>query len=252
MQLVNGIIYKITNLINGKVCVGQTTNTLKRRMSGYKCAVNGNVNNQYIITAMRAYGFEFFTFEQIDTFSTVEEGDEKETYWIKKLDTFVDSGKGYNLTTGGQRRFVASKRTRRAISKYHKGKVVSLEARQRMSEAHKGKCHGINNGFYGKVHTDATRQILSYKNSGANSPNFGITLSEDIKHRISSKLMGQPWTEERKQNHLLAMSKLDYKSIGEKASQKLKGRKWSEEERTAHMIAINRRRANQQEQLINN
>lgn len=56
------IIYKITNKINGKVYIGQTTDSLSRRKSGHiQAATSGSKSKLY--SAMRKYGVENFEFE---------------------------------------------------------------------------------------------------------------------------------------------------------------------------------------------
>lgn len=50
-----GVIYKITNQINGKSYVGKTTTSLKQRMASHKCA------DSVIGKAIRKYGAKNFT-----------------------------------------------------------------------------------------------------------------------------------------------------------------------------------------------
>ena len=61
------IIYKITNKINNKVYIGLTTRTLKYRWSTH-ITESKNLNNQkHLYRAMRKYGIENFTIEEIDS-----------------------------------------------------------------------------------------------------------------------------------------------------------------------------------------
>lgn len=90
-------IYKITNLVNGKVYVGQSTN-IPTRWRRHRAEVN-NPNNDYpLYRAMRKYGLENFSFEIIEECSK-ELLDSRERYWIKTLDSYYN---GYNQTSGGQ------------------------------------------------------------------------------------------------------------------------------------------------------
>ena len=57
-------IYKITNLINGKCYIGQTTDT-KRRFSEHKAKGYGNERNKVLYYAFDKYGIENFSFEII-------------------------------------------------------------------------------------------------------------------------------------------------------------------------------------------
>lgn len=96
------LIYKITNLINGKIYVGQTTKTLEQRLAKHwseaRCASRPN---NYFHNALLKYGIENFIIEKLDTASSIEELNEKEYYWIEKLHS-RDKDIGYNLMTGGK------------------------------------------------------------------------------------------------------------------------------------------------------
>lgn len=88
-------IYKIQNLINGKIYIGQSVH-IKTRFNQHKNeAKNGNTRPLY--NAIRKYGVENFSFEVIEECSK-EKLNEREIYWIKKYDSFHN---GYNLTPGG-------------------------------------------------------------------------------------------------------------------------------------------------------
>ena len=57
MNLMEGIIYKITNIINNKVYIGQTVNTLKNRWCKH-CHSNGC---RMLYNAILKYGKDSFT-----------------------------------------------------------------------------------------------------------------------------------------------------------------------------------------------
>lgn len=93
-------IYKIENLINHKVYIGQSIQ-LSARWRNHK----NNVYNSSLATyeyplyrAMRKYGINNFEFSIIEECSE-EDLDERECYWIKQYDSF--GPKGYNQTPGG-------------------------------------------------------------------------------------------------------------------------------------------------------
>lgn len=95
-------IYKIINKINGKIYVGQSVNIEERwKQHEYKAFnANGQAYNSAIHQAFRKYGVENFEYQVIELCS-VEELDEKEIYWIEKLDTLAPNG--YNILPGGQK-----------------------------------------------------------------------------------------------------------------------------------------------------
>lgn len=91
------IVYKVTNLINGKCYVGQTKRTLNERWYGH-CTKAGCTA---LHNAILKYGKENFSIEVIDTAVNESELNSKEKYWISELNTL--SPNGYNLKTGGDR-----------------------------------------------------------------------------------------------------------------------------------------------------
>lgn len=93
-----GIIYVITNKINNKKYIGQTINTLNVRWSLHKYDANRGVERP-LYRAIRKYGIENFTIEVIESIPR-NKLNEKEKYWIKKLNTLTPNG--YNLSPGGQ------------------------------------------------------------------------------------------------------------------------------------------------------
>ena len=94
-----GYIYVITNDINGKQYVGQTTDTLKSRFSDHcKDSNLARCKGRPLYLAMNKYGKEHFSIKEIEECS-FEQLDEREQYWIQKLDTYKH---GYNATLGGE------------------------------------------------------------------------------------------------------------------------------------------------------
>ena len=86
-------IYVITNLITGTQYVGQSKDA-KKRFNAHKKAKDNTLLHQAIIT----YGADVFELEVLD--SQVENFNEREKYWIKKLNTMYPNG--YNMTKGGE------------------------------------------------------------------------------------------------------------------------------------------------------
>ena len=95
----NGKIYKYTNLINGMVYIGQTKQTLEQR--DYKHLTQLN-DNTYFHRAIQKYGRENFSLELVEDNIPFNELDEKEKYYIDYFESYYVTGKGYNLTQGGQ------------------------------------------------------------------------------------------------------------------------------------------------------
>lgn len=94
------IVYKYTNLINGKTYIGITTKKLSARHREHINKIN---DGTHFHNALLKYGISNFKLEVIDHAKTIEELKEKEKQWIKKLNSFTyqDKSNGYNCTLGG-------------------------------------------------------------------------------------------------------------------------------------------------------
>lgn len=88
-----GIIYKITNKVNGKSYIGQTRYTLEFRWKQHL----HKKDNVYFHNAIHKYGKDNFQLEILEE-CDVELLDSREMYYINKYNTFKE---GYNLTIGG-------------------------------------------------------------------------------------------------------------------------------------------------------
>lgn len=86
-------IYKATNLINGKIYIGQTSRSIKFRITEH-------VSKRTLLgKALIKFGKINFKFETIDHAHSKSEADEKEKFWIKFYDCRVPNG--YNIQEGG-------------------------------------------------------------------------------------------------------------------------------------------------------
>ena len=122
------IIYCIINKINGKKYVGQTTQKINVRFSRH-CR-KGNA----LYNAIKKYGKENFNVKEIDRATNQNELNEKEIFWIKKLDTLYPNG--YNLTTGGEHP-ILTEITKLKLRIANLGKRPSLETLKKMSASQK-------------------------------------------------------------------------------------------------------------------
>lgn len=84
------IIYKITNLLNGKIYVGKDS---KNDPKYYGSGV-------FIRRAISKYGIDNFSKEIIQFCDSLDELNEMEKYWIKELDS-RNPAIGYNVSEGG-------------------------------------------------------------------------------------------------------------------------------------------------------
>lgn len=91
-------IYKIENLINHKIYIGQSIN-IEFRWQRHRQTMNekSDASKRPLYCDMRKYGIENFSFEVVEECSQ-EELAEREVYWVSYYDSFNN---GYNLTRGG-------------------------------------------------------------------------------------------------------------------------------------------------------
>lgn len=143
------VVYKITNLKNGKIYVGQTIRTLAARISSYQREIKQLKFDTLILRAMRKHGINSFCWEIIDNASSSEELNEKEKYWIRVLDA-RNTKIGYNLSEGG-RNGAKAESTKRKISQALKGRERPLSWSQNISRGRMGKYCGENNPMWGKA-----------------------------------------------------------------------------------------------------
>jgi len=145
-----GIIYKAILLADGRIYVGQTTRSLKERISEHL-----HKGLFYFSNAIKKYGVDGFKWEIIDKSNSQKELDEKEGYYI---DLYKSNTKefGFNLTSGGDH-VVYSEEVRKKMSenmmgvKNHMyGKKQSIETKLKRSVALRGKTAGEKHYRYGK------------------------------------------------------------------------------------------------------
>jgi len=97
-----GSIYKVTNIINQKVYIGQTTKTIKNR---WKHHLSQLYDDTYFHRAILKYGVENFIIESIEDNIPDDLLNEKESYYITKYNSYK-SQFGYNCTRGGEYHFI--------------------------------------------------------------------------------------------------------------------------------------------------
>lgn len=93
-------LYIVTHRDSGKPYIGWTENLEKRWREHRKKALLGS--RCYFHRALAKYGFEAFSWEEIQCFDTPEEAKQAEIFWIAALNTnHCRDGFGFNSTDGG-------------------------------------------------------------------------------------------------------------------------------------------------------
>jgi group I intron endonuclease len=189
-------VYLVTNTVNGKVYVGKTTTTLKRRWICHLSSAFKNPASKSLLSrAIRRYGPEAFTITEICGAETGTELNQLERFHIARLHSHPPAdGLGYNRTPGGDGGPPWSEEHRQKWLKAMRGKLVgpknpmfgkglrgpangmfgrhiphTEEWKKQLADRRKG----VDNPFYGRRHSVETRRRMSAKQSGAANPAFG-------------------------------------------------------------------------------
>ena len=133
------IVYLITNNVNGKRYVGQTSKSLEYRWNLHRY----NSSCPAMKAAIRKYGYENFSAEVL--FDGIDKplADELEKEFIRSFCTRAPNG--YNLTEGGEGIINPSKEIREARSRGNLGNKNALgayrspEYRKKLSDIQKGR-----------------------------------------------------------------------------------------------------------------
>jgi group I intron endonuclease len=158
-------IYRITNNSNGKLYIGQTQRTTEQRWAAHIQVANQG-KDLFFYRAVRKYGAENFTLDEIATCGTKQWANFLEKMWILLLNT-TNPDAGYNSTKGGEGGALVGESLEKmkiGVLKYWD----DPEVRRRASESRKGRFVGESNPMYGctdlgKPHTEETKQLLSEK-----------------------------------------------------------------------------------------
>lgn len=188
-----GYIYKITNKINNKIYIGQTTK--KRATNRYSqhrylaTHLDQERGISYLHRAMANDGLDNFYFEVIEEIDN-QLLNEREQFWIAEYNSLVPNG--YNILKGGagtlgysrpqtieerekrrksnqeffekhpEAKIAASERTKKLWEDEEYRKKVT-ESNRKFYQEHPDKFKGENNPMYGKHHTqEALEKIKAH------------------------------------------------------------------------------------------
>lgn len=168
------IIYKATNLINGKSYIGMSKHSLWDRHRAHLQDCEGT--DYHFHRAIRLYGPEAFEWEVLCECPTRKEAGKAEKLLIKAFDTFRN---GYNMTQGGENPPSA------------RGRIWTAESRRKASEAHKGKASPRKGTCLPQEHKAA----ISKASVGKSCP---WTQTDAYRTRHSER-MTKWWAERKKQ-----------------------------------------------------
>lgn len=188
------IIYLITNKVNEKRYVGQTTQSLKKRHWQH---INDALVKKYpypLHCAIRKYGPENFNVRVLLKCNSMEELNHREGYLIRLFNTHISNNNGYNIRFGGSNSFL-SEDTKIKMSIAATGRIKSLEERAKLSIANSGK--KLTREHKEKLRIASTKRILtSEEKKKISDSKRGKPRSKETKKKLSLANLGKKFNEE--------------------------------------------------------
>lgn len=196
-----GYIYKTTNIINGKIYIGQ------HKATKFDPTYFGS--GKHFLNALKKYGVDSFSCEILEWCETQSLANSRERFWIAYYNA-KDRSVGYNITDGGEGWKGAhhSKETREKISRAKTGShpkrvyIVSDETRKKISSTLKAKNQSSWNK--GIPCRDETREKIRKALLGKKLPieviekmrkktpwNKGIPMTEEAKKHLKEVNLGK-------------------------------------------------------------
>lgn len=153
-------IYKITNIVNNKIYIGQSKNDVSKRFARHIQDALSERLDTHFARAIRKYGRDNFIIEVIDEAEEQNELNQKENYWIHYYDTLKN---GYNETDsiircGGNTYLSKTEEEMKIIS----NKIRESKLGAKNPHSRKVKCFNINTKE--ELHFDTNKQMQEYFN----------------------------------------------------------------------------------------
>lgn len=207
-----GIIYVLTNTLNGKQYVGQSTQAVEVRIKWHEYDSNRIEQKFLIHLAFKEYGLDNFEYRILHDIAEGTKVDrdrrlnELERFYIRKLNTKTPFG--YNSTSGGRGTNGFKHKEESIMVRVEKfkgrfmgsnnplfGIPLSAEHREKISRSRRGKGVGESNHNYNKPLPLEVRNKISEKlkvlHAGSNNPFYGKKHSTESKERISQSKKGK-------------------------------------------------------------
>lgn len=172
------IIYKITNIADGKSYIGQTIEGIDARWSDHvwkaKAAMYPNI---YLHNAIRKHGVEKFQRNILCECGTKEILDIMETFMIMVHKAHISDG-GYNMTWGGE-----------GLNGYHH----TIETKRKIGEANAHPTEETRRRKSEWPRSDEMRKKISVSSKGKK-------MSDEAKEKMRKAKIGKKFSEEHKRN----------------------------------------------------
>lgn len=179
-------IYKIENVVNGKLYIGYTSKTVGERFKEHVASARRDNTTTKIGRAIRKYGSDNFRATVLETTSCRTECNQIEDKYIVELNTIKE---GYNITRGGQGGLLVlypenpnydAIRAKMSASHLNKSDFYSELAKAN----HKAKSIGMHD----KKHSEETKDKIRNKLTGIKHTEAHVKAANDKrKERRSSE-----------------------------------------------------------------
>lgn len=177
------IIYKTTNLINGKIYIGQDSKNNKNYFG----------SGDLIKKAIKKYGVENFKKEILYFCNTQKELNEIEQKFIFQYNS-TNKTIGYNICVGGTNGTMLNRKhseeTKKQMSEIRLGVVFSDEHKKNISKAH-----------IGKIISDETKEKMSKSQKLVKHNPLSIETKEKIRNKKIGKKLSNETKEKMSESH---------------------------------------------------
>lgn len=204
-----GLIYKVTNIQNNKVYIGQTKTNLKERITWHYNDAFIKNDNIAFHCALRKYGIYNFKWEILGYCNSKEELNNAEIECIYFYRSYGVDGKnkddiyGYNMTIGGNflPLLIGDKNPNYKKSPKNRLSQISYESmKKNISISMKGD---KNHRFGKNDHTDGIVAFNKSRKGKTLKQTYGNNKADDIKEKMSQSKLGT-------NNNMYGISIYDY------------------------------------------
>jgi len=206
MKTTKYIIYKITNLLNNKIYIGQHKTT--------------NINDGYmgsgkvIRFAIKKNGKDNFKKEILFVYDNIHEMNSKERELVNEI--FINQSNTYNLKTGGNKLYIVSEETKKLMSLsalnmkpelrqkiIDNTPIMTDETKRKLSIAAKNQIHKTGYALSNETKKNMKESHLGYVMPNSQKENIskaltGRIVSNETCLNISKSLMGRKLSSETK------------------------------------------------------
>jgi group I intron endonuclease len=178
-----GIIYKITNITNGNIYIGQTITSLKSRWQSH--VSSAKCNKPWVIcAAIRKYGRDNFTVEEIAEADSKENLNSLEIFYISVLKP------QYNMCAGGGGLGSPSDEIKAKISKSSKGRKITKQQSENQSVRQLGRIVSeetrlkIRNAQIGRTYPERQTGMSKEDRKSRRDIKYILNLPEELREHM--------------------------------------------------------------------